>query len=129
VKIIIETIPHASQPYPTVGDWRRDEDGTLHINVSEEIGGKYASLVALHELIEVLLCEDRGITCEEVDAFDKSFEAARDTGTEPEDAEPGDSPFAPYRKEHFFATSLERLMAAELGVDWNVYDDAVMALP
>jgi hypothetical protein len=126
MKIIIETIPHKSQQYPTVGDWRRDAEGNLRIFVSEEIGDKYALLVAIHELIEVSLCEDRGITVEEVDAFDKAFENNRAKGNVDE---PGDDPKAPYRKEHFFATSLERLMAAELGVDWQKYDDAVNALP
>jgi len=126
MRILIETIPHASQAYPTVGDWRRDSDGTLHIKVSEEIGDKFALLVALHELIEVTLCEERGVTCEQVDAFDKEFEAMR---KEDDDSEPGDHPEAPYRREHFFATSIERLMAAEMGVDWQAYDGAIMKLP
>lgn len=126
MKIIIETVPHASHPYPTVGDWRRDSDGTLRIKVSEEIGDKFALLVALHELIEVTLCEDRGITCDQVDKFDTEYEKNRPEGDE---SEPGDSPDAPYRKEHFFASSIERLMAAELGVDWEKYDSEIMNLP
>lgn len=126
MKIIIETIPHRKQNYSTVGDWRRDPDGTLRINVSEEIGDEYALLVALHELVEVALCEKRGITCELVDAFDKKFESERQPGDE---REPGDCPGAPYLREHFFATNIERLMAAELGVDWATYDEAVMSLP
>ena len=126
MKIILQTIPHSSQPYSTCGDWRRDKDGTLIINVSEEIGEKNATLVALHELIEVLLCEDRGITTEAVDSFDKNFEKNR---SEDDDSEPGDDPDAPYRKEHFFATSIERLMAQQLNVDWKKYDDSIMALP
>ena len=125
MKIIIETISHKEQAYPTVGDWRRDADGTLRIRVSEEIGDKHALLVAVHELIEVALCEDRGITMQAVDDFDKAFEAARAPGNTDE---PGDDPAAPYRKEHFFATSLERLFAAELGVDWMKYGEAVDAL-
>lgn len=126
MKILIETIPHKEQEYPTVGDWRRDEDGTLRIKVSEEIGDKFALLVALHELVEVALCEDRGITTEQVDTFDKSFELHRQPGNVDE---PGDDPAAPYRSEHFFATSIERLMAAELNVDWNEYEAAINKLP
>lgn len=122
MRIIIETIPHKDQNYSTVGDWRRDADGTLQIRVSEEIGDKMAFLVALHELIEVSLCEDRRITCEAVDKFDKKFEANRRKG---DFSEPGDSPSAPYRKEHFFATSIERLVAAELNVDWAKYDQKI----
>ena len=125
MKIIIETIPHKSQPYSTCGDWRRDADGTLHIKVSQEIGDKFALLVALHELIEVTLCEEHGISCMEVDAFDKAYERTR---PENDDSEPGDHPEAPYRKEHFFATSVERLMATELGVDWFEYSDKINQL-
>jgi hypothetical protein len=42
--------------------------------------------------------------------------------------EPGDHEHAPYRREHFFATNLERLLSAELGVDWFEYDRDVDAL-
>jgi hypothetical protein len=124
--IIIETIPHLNQRYSTCGDWFRDKDGTLHIKVSQEVGQKEAMLIALHELVEVLLCEDRGVTQEQVDAFDMQFEKNREPGNEDE---PGDSPFAPYKKEHFFATNIERLMAAEYGIDWNEYDEKIMSLP
>jgi hypothetical protein len=126
MKIIIETIPHASQPYPTCGDWRTDSDGVLRINVSEEIGDKYAFLVALHELVEVRLCQLRKISTEEVDKFDKAYEATRPDG---DNSEPGDSPDAPYRDEHFFATSIERLMALEMGVNWAEYEAAINKLP
>lgn len=126
MKIIIETIPHASHRYPTCGDWFRDSDGTLHIKVSEEIGDKFALLVALHELIEVTLCEERGMACEQVDKFDIAYEKTR---AENDDGEPGDSPDAPYRKEHFFATSIERLMCAEMGIEWNKYESDIFKLP
>jgi hypothetical protein len=126
MRIVIETIPHDKQAYPTAGDWRRGPDGTLVVRVSEEIGEKFALLVALHELIEVALCEERGITCEQVDNFDKSFELHREPGNKDE---PGDDPAAPYRKEHFFATNLERLLAAELGIDWAEYERKLNELP
>ena len=125
MKIIIETIPHQSQPYPTVGDWRRDAEGTLRIRVSEEIGDRHALLVAVHELVEVALCEARGITTQAVDDFDRVFEANRPPGNFDE---PGDAAAAPYRREHFFATNIERLLAAELGVDWPAYTAAVNQL-
>ena len=90
--------------------------------MSEELGSKAASLVAVHELVEVLLCEDRGITQIAVDKFDVEFEDERKPGNTDE---AGDDPKAPYRKEHFFATNIERLLGAELGVDWTMYDKAV----
>jgi hypothetical protein len=125
MKIVIEVIPHSSQRYPTVGDWYRDQEDTLHIKVSNMNNSKYEFLVAFHELIEEALCHDREIQQDIVDEYDKKYEAAR---SENDTSEPGDSKLAPYRKEHFFATSLERLMAAELGVDWSDYDEAVVNL-
>lgn len=128
MKIQIETIPHGKQRYPTVGDWY-ERNGILHIRVSEELPPDEALLVAIHELVEVSLCKQRGITEEAVDAFDMRFEEERTAGKHEPDEEPGDHPDAPYRKEHFFATNVERLMAAELGVDWETYADHIEALP
>lgn len=126
MKIFIETIPHSTHRYNTVGDWTRDPDGTLHIKVSEEIGDEYATLVAVHELLEVLLCEKRGITDAAVTAFDEKFEAHRHPDDE---SEAGDDPAAPYKREHLFATGIEKLLAAELNVDWKTYDKAILDLP
>ena len=125
MKIVIETIPHKNHRYPTVGDWYWKK-GVLHIKVSKMSNWKYEVLVAVHELVEVMLCKDRGITTAEVDAFDIAFEKARKPGNEDE---PGDSPKAPYRKEHFFATNLEALFSAELKVDWAKYEKEINSLP
>lgn len=125
MKITIETIPHEQQDYPTVGNWKILSDGSLKIEVSDMGNEDYNFLVGTHEAIEVWLCKKRGITQEAVDAFDKSYEANR---TEGDESEPGDDAAAPYRKEHFFATSIERLLASELGVNWNEYSDRVISL-
>lgn len=124
MKIIIETIPHSEQRYPTVGDWQFTEDG-LHIKVSDMGNWKFELLVAFHELIECHLCTERGITEEDVDSFDELYEEARQEG---DLSEPGDDRRAPYYKEHFFASSLERLFADELNIDWEEYNNAVEAL-
>lgn len=42
--------------------------------------------------------------------------------------EPDDQRSAPDCREHFFATNLERLLAAELDVDWFQYDEYVNGL-
>lgn len=128
MKIIIESIPHEDQRYETVGDWFEDPDGTIHVKVSDMGNDDYALLVALHELHEFWLCRKRGITEETVTEFDVQFEKDRAKGLHEEEDEPGDDPAAPYKKEHFFATNLERMFALEMGVDWNDYDDAVMSL-
>ena len=100
--------------------------GVLHIRVSKLSDPRYELLIALHELVEVTLCKHRSVTEKSVDAFDIAFEKRRKLGN---DDEPGDDPRAPYRREHFFATSVERLMAAELGVDWRKYEAEINALP
>ena len=129
MRILIETIAHEKQRYPTVGDWFTDPDGTVHICVSELGNDDYAFLVGLHEMIEQRLCARRGISQEAVDAFDQKFEEERVQGLHGEDDEPGDDPRAPYRREHFFATNLEALMCGELGLNFQEYEKAVYALP
>ena len=125
MKIQLRTIPHSEQRYETVGDWENLPEGSLRISVSDMGNDDYAFLVAIHELVEVWLCNRRGITDEAVSAFDIEYEKNRPEGDE---SEPGDHPDAPYRKEHFFATNIERMIALELGVDWAQYDKAVMSL-
>lgn len=128
MNITIKTVPHNDQAYETVGNWRFDQDGNLLIEVSDMENWKYELLVALHEMIEVSLCKDRNIVQTVVDEFDINYEKEREEGKHAPEDEPGDDPAAPYRREHFFATSLERLMAAELGVDWEKYEKTVVSL-
>ena len=33
LRIVIDTIPHSRQRYPTVGDWQIDKAGNLHITI------------------------------------------------------------------------------------------------
>lgn len=130
MRIEIETIPHDEQKYPTVGDWwftdNNDFEGeSLQIRVSDMDNWKYELLVAFHELAEVMLCKDRGISAKKVDDFDKKFEKARKKGNTDE---PGFDSKAPYRKEHTFATGVEMLLAEQLNVDWKKYDKVINEL-
>lgn len=123
MQIDIKVIPNSEQRYDTVGDWWFNPDNSkLFIRVSRMNNSKYENLVAIHEQIEALLCLERGIDEKKITAFDIKFENNREPGNADE---PGDDEKAPYKKEHFFATSIERLMAAELKVDWKKYDEAV----
>jgi hypothetical protein len=156
MRIVIETIEHKDQRYPTVGDWFFDHtyeckkcsktilvprigptyclcgermvliNTTINIRVSRLSDWRREALVAVHELIECLLCEHRGISAESVDDFDKKFEVNRLPGNEDE---PGDHPNAPYRNEHFFATNVEALLSAELEVNFQEYEKEIAALP
>jgi len=125
MKITIETIPHTQQRYPTVGDWFTDTDGTLVIRVSDLGDSRMEALVAIHELVEVLLCQHKAIPQAEVDAFDIKFEATRMPGNTDE---PGDDPQAPYKRQHCLATGIERTMASALDVDWSEYEGKLEAL-
>ena len=125
MKIEIETIPHHGQRYPTVGDYW-EKDGVVQIRVSEMHDWRYVILVAVHELVEMMLSRYRGISEQSIGEFDMEFERKREQGLVR--GEPGDAAEAPYRREHFFATNVERLLAAELGVDWQIYETYVDSL-
>lgn len=124
MRITIETIPHAEQRYPTVGDWQWRGDDLL-IRVSEMGDWRYEAAVAVHELVEVLLCKRDGVTEAAVDAFDMAYEKARQPGDE---SEPGDDPACPYARQHCFATAVERMLAAALGMSWLEYERKVESL-
>lgn len=126
MEIHIKTIPHHEHRYETVGDyWYEGE--TLEMRVSE-MDDDYVFLVAIHELVESYLCKKRGISVESIDAFDKQFEEDRIKLNWGDDLEPGNDPKAPYKKEHFFAEVIERMVANELKIDWQKYDKTVMSL-
>jgi hypothetical protein len=122
---IIKTIPLNTMRYFSYGDYWDESDNTKQVRVVETGNPDYEFLIALHELIEEKLCEKRGIPEPVIKAFDEAFEAKREPGN---DDEPGHDPAAPYRKEHIFAECVERLMAAELGVDWQQYGATLDAL-
>jgi hypothetical protein len=119
VNIKIDIIDHKKQRYDTVGDWYYDANGTLHIHVSKLADGRHEHLVAIHELVEALLCEEAGVDEEDVTAFDLVYEANRKAG---DTSEPGDSVAAPYYKQHQIATGMEKILAAQMHVDWNSYE-------
>jgi hypothetical protein len=125
--ISLSTIPHNKHRYPTVGDWIVDNANipAFTILVSDMGNPDFEFLVGLHEQIETYLCWKRGIEQQSVDKFDTQYETNRPEG---DFSEPGDDPKAPYFREHQFATKLERLMADELGVDWEKYNTTVEGL-
>ena len=121
MKITIDTISHNNQRYNTVGDWLYDEKG-ISVLVSETNNNDYNFLVALHELIEAYLCKKRGIKEEVVTEFDIEYEKR----CRPEDKNgPGDAWNAPYGNEHKFAGLIEMMMAYELRVDWEKYEESL----
>ena len=126
--IRIKTIPHHYQQYDTVGNYWRDLDAgheVLEIRVSRMRDRRHEFLVALHELIDAFLSDSRRIPFGLITRFDIQYENARKHG---DSSEPGACERAPYRKEHQFAESIERLVASELEVNWLQYNRAVERL-
>lgn len=128
MQIRIKIIPHEEQKYPTPADWRYEERGILFIKISDMANEKYEMLLAIHEMIEAMLCRFRAISEQSVTNFDIKFESEREQGLHKLEDEPGHDPRAPYRKEHIFAEQIERLLAKELEVDWEEYNDKVINL-
>lgn len=120
-EIHIKTIPHHEQRYPTTGDYWRDAEGTGQVRISDVGNTDYEFLVMLHELIEWRLAEKRGVTDEDITNFDMKFEEEIKSGAQSLHADPGLDPRAPYKKEHIFATKIEKEIAEEFGVDWEEY--------
>ena len=111
--ITIKVIPDSQQRYETSGDYWIDKCGTIQVRISKSKNWRHEALLLIHELAEMLLCIDRGVSFKAIDRFDMKFKGAR---------EPGDDPKAPYHREHRFATRIERLLARELRVNWARYE-------
>ena len=122
-RVLMRSLPHDKQRYPTVGDYE-EAHGFVLFSVSEIGNEQYEHLVALHEFIEWMLVTARKIPLAKIDVFDQQFEATRKLRDD-WNSEPGDSPDAPYVREHRFAENIERLVCAELGIPWDVYNSAV----
>jgi hypothetical protein len=118
ISLDVKTILHKDQRYDTAGDWF-DQDGTYYFKISDCKNKKYEWLLAIHEIVERALCDVNGVDAESVDKFDMKFRG---------DGEPGDSPRSPYRTEHCYATAVERMLCAAMGVNWKEYDDFVSKL-
>jgi hypothetical protein len=126
--LVVESSARSAETRETTTTDSSIQEGVVEvrrIKVSEMGNSDYEFLVAIHEAIEQHLCKKRGISEEAITAFDTQFEASR--AAENVD-EPGNDLKAPYHKEHLFSTWIERLVAKELGIDWDVYDNVVNSL-
>jgi len=114
---VIRVIPHTSQRYRTVGDWFY-EGSKLVIHVSDTGDWRSDLLVAIHELVEAVLCKDK-VPQQVVDTFDMMH---------PELGEPGDSLMAPYMHEHCFSMAVERMVCAALRYPWATHEELLNRL-
>jgi len=129
MRVNIRFIPHNLQRYETAGDYwfeRDDKDEeVLQIRVSELPDERMMWAIAIHELVEVLICRWLKVDMAAIDHFDEVYEERRPLGNE---EEPGDDPRAPYHLQHGFATAAERIYCAAVGLNWKIYTDAVNLL-
>jgi hypothetical protein len=136
MRIVIETIDHKDQRYDTVGDWQTDTPFTFCMQPAGNIAGVHCdllirvsrmkdwrseALVAIHELVEALLCKHAGITAEQVDAWDmhSGDYCFGKPVKEGYPDEPGDSSRAPYHLQHLAAMIVEYILASHLSLDWG----------
>ena len=127
--IVCDVIPHKLQNYETCGNYTLKKDITTgekfwNIEVSKT-NADMEFLILIHEIVELYLTQRSGIREKDITKFDIEFEKNRKPGNTDE---PGDDKNAPYRKEHKFATKIERMVAKELGVDWGEYEDTINKL-
>lgn len=114
LNIEIKTIPQSEQRYVTVGDYWTEGDKEV-FRITDCGNRKYEWMIAIHELIEKALCEDKGITNEQIDEFDLKTDTLEE--------EPGDMKDSPYRDQHCFATAAERMLCAAMGLSWKEYEE------
>lgn len=125
MRICIETIPDSQHRFPFTGaDWFYDSHGDLQVRVSKLSDWRRETILAVHELVEAILCRHNGVSQKAVDDFDTEYDR-----THLHDLNSGDDPLAPYHHEHCLATAVERIMAAELRVQWSEYDLELESFP
>lgn len=119
--ICIKVIPNDKmRPEVDGADWYFDDKGNLQVRVAPMSDWRYEALLAVHEAVEAIMCKHNGVTVAAVDKFDRDYELAH---PDQPDLNAGDDPLAPYSREHCLATAIERILCAELGVNWKEYDD------
>lgn len=118
MNITIKIVP-PSEMRPEVDgvDWYWDEAGDLQVRVAPMSDWRRETLLAIHETVEAIMCKHNGVSQQAVDAFDQEYDKTHAT-----DCNAGDDPGAPYVREHCLATAIERILAAELDVNWLSYD-------
>lgn len=118
MNVTIKVIPESEQRSCVNGaDWFFDDTGDLQVRVSPMSDWRREVLLGIHEAVEAIMCKHNGVIQESVDAFDLEYDK-----THTFDLNAGDDPAAPYVREHCFATAIERILCAELDVNWLAYD-------
>lgn len=126
-KVTIEFIPAVDQRYRTSADWVYNEvTGEVRILASQTPDWRDSIAVAIHELVEAVLCAHVGVSQQAVDTFDIDWERRKDLG-ETTAYEPGQDPAAPYHSQHMLATAIELLVTNALERNWDEHNLALDA--
>jgi hypothetical protein len=116
----LNTIPIEQQDYKSADNWFDPNEWTGELffeTLTGDTGNKdHNFLILIHALVEQYLCYRKGITADEVTAFDLAH---------PDSLEPGDEKKSPYRKQHAVATEVEAIVSVALGVDWGKYEESI----
>lgn len=124
MKITIEFIEHKDQRYDTPGDWFYTPADNLVIRVSKLGVPEYEHLIAIHELVEALLCKHDGVRQRAVDRFDTAWKPRVLADGTPI-VEPGEDPQCPCHEQHVVAENVERIIAQAMSVHWPSYGHEV----
>ena len=101
----------------SLGDYWIDSNGVLQVRASKLPDNRMSILLLIHELIEVLAAEHKGIPEPVTQAWDIAFEKRCPGST----AQAGDEDDCPIREQHLLAEGIERIMAVVFGVSWKQY--------
>jgi hypothetical protein len=110
-----KSIPQKEQRYSTIGDYWEDGD-TTHYRISELGNQYYETLILIHELVEWLLCQKKGIAEPDIKKWDEDH---------PDSDDPGSEPGCIYGDEHKFAELIENMICYKLGISWDDYNKAL----
>jgi hypothetical protein len=127
IETVIKSINLEDQRYETLGDYYI-KDGIRTFAITKTGNDLYDDLIFIHEFIEEVLTRNKGITEEQILAFDLQFEEKVKNGEISEDEEPGEQIDSPYKQEHVIAELIERLIINHLNIDFNTYNNKLIKL-
>lgn len=112
----------------SLGDYWYDSDGVLQIRVAD-LGDEFMEKsICVHEIIEEALTKKRGLLEPDIQAFDEYHDMRIKQGLVSPEKEAGYDENAPYRNEHTFCDSVERMMFAMANIPWSDYEEKVNSL-
>jgi hypothetical protein len=111
-----KSISQNEHRYSTLGDYWDDGDGIIHYRISELGNSYYERLILIHEMVEWMLCEKKGIKEPDIKKWDEDH---------PDSDDPGSEPGCIYGDEHKFAELIENMICYKLGISWDDYNKAL----